>query len=102
MKEKIILFEKSTRKGKKYAAKIKNNKTHKIRTINFGAKDYQQFKDRTPLKLYSNQDHGDKQRQKNYYNRFSGTTNRGKAIALEKKKSEGYYNAKILSHEYLW
>ena len=38
----------------------------------------------------------------NYFNRHSGTKKRGKAIALEKKKSKGYYNAKILSHLYLW
>jgi len=39
---------------------------------------------------------------KNYFNRHSGTKKRGTAIALEKKKSQGYYNAKILSHVYLW
>ena len=86
MKEKIISFNEPTRKGKKYSVKIKNNKTHKIHTINFGAIGYQQFKDRTPLKLYSNLNHDDKQRQKNYYRRFSGTTNRREAIAIEKKK----------------
>ena len=38
----------------------------------------------------------------NYFNRHSGTKKRKQAIALEKKKSKGYYNAKILSHTYLW
>tara|TARA_Y100001980_G_scaffold34604_1_gene12147 strand:+ start:339 stop:461 length:123 start_codon:yes stop_codon:yes gene_type:complete len=37
-----------------------------------------------------------------YFARHSGTKSRVKAIKLEKKKSKGYYNAKILSHEYLW
>ena len=38
----------------------------------------------------------------NYFSRHSGTKKRGQAIKLEKKKSKGYYNAKILSHVYLW
>ena len=37
---------------------------------------------------------------RNYFNRHSGTPI-DKAIEKE-KKSNGYYNAKILSHEYLW
>ena len=52
--------------------------------------------------LYTNKNHGDKRRQHNYYNRHSGEPNRGKAIELEKKRSNGIYNAKILSHIYLW
>ena len=103
MKEKILKISKSKTKGKKYAAKVQNNKTHKIRTINFGALGYQQFKDRTSLKLYKKLDHGDKNRQKRYYSRFSnGIENRKKAIQYEEKKSDGLYNAKILSHIYLW
>ena len=38
----------------------------------------------------------------NYFSRHSGTKKRNEAIALEKKKSNGFYNAKILSHVYLW
>ena len=38
----------------------------------------------------------------NYFSRHSGTKNRKKAIQKEKRKSRGNYNAKILSHEYLW
>ena len=101
MKEKII----SMKKGpfpKKYTAFIKNNKTHKIHKINFGDRRYQQFKDRTKLGLYTKLNHGDRKRQENYYNRHSGVKNRKKAIEKEIKKSNGYYNAKILSHEYLW
>ena len=39
---------------------------------------------------------------RNYFNRHSGTPLRKNAIELEKRKSKGYYNPKILSHEYLW
>ena len=50
MKEKITKFEKGPG-SKKYTAYVKNKQTKKIRKIHFGAKDYPQYKDRTPLKL---------------------------------------------------
>lgn len=103
MKETIVKFSKSSNPDKKYMAYIKNNKTGKIRIIHFGASAYQQYKDRIPLKLYSNKNHGDKKRQHNYYSRHShGISNRKDAIKYEIHKSNGYYNAKILSHIYLW
>jgi hypothetical protein len=102
MREKIVEFEKSPIDGKKYRAFIKDNQTGVIRTIDFGASDYQQYKDRTPLQLYANKNHGDRKRMRNYFNRHSGTPIRHDAIEKEKNKSDGYYNAKILSHEYLW
>lgn len=102
MKERIVRFNKSTKKGKKYEAIVKNIKTGTTRKLHFGAIDYQQYKDRTPLKLYSNKNHGTRKRMQNYFNRHSGTKNRRDAIELEKQKSQGYYNPKILSHEYLW
>ena len=103
MKEKIIKIQKSKVKGKKYTAKVKNIKTGKTRKINFGALGYQQFKDRTNIKLYKKLNHSNKKRQERYYGRFSkGIKNRKKAIKYEIKKSKGYYNGKILSHIYLW
>ena len=101
MKEKIIKFEKGPR-GKKYTAYVQNKRTKKIRKIHFGASDYQHYKDRTPLKLYAHKNHNSRKRMNNYFNRHSGTKKRSVAIALEKRKSQGYYNAKILSHIYLW
>lgn len=103
MKEKIIKFEKSSNPKKKYMAYIKNIISGKIRILHFGASDYEQYKDRTPLKLYANKNHNNKKRQHNYYSRHSnGITNRKEAIDYEIKKSNGYYNPKILSHIYLW
>ena len=102
MKEKIIKFERSKIKGKKYTAIIKDKKTKKIRKLHFGASDYPQYKDRTPLKLYAYKNHNTRKRMQNYFSRHSGTKNRGQAIKKEKKKSKGYYNPKILSHIYLW
>lgn len=102
MKEKIIKFERSKIKGKKYTAFIKDKKTKKIRKLHFGALNYPQYKDRSPLKLYAYKNHNTRKRMQNYFNRHSGTKKRHEAIALEKKKSKGYYNPKILSHIYLW
>lgn len=101
MKETIIKFEKGPF-PKKYTAYIKNKKTHKIRKIHFGDKRYQQYKDRTNLKLYSKKNHNTRKRMQNYFSRHSGTKNRKKAIIKEIIKSKGLYNAKILSHKYLW
>ena len=101
MKEKILRFERGPA-GKKYTAYIKHKKTHKIRKIHFGASDYPQYRDRTPLKLYAYKNHNTRKRMQNYFSRHSGTKSRIKAIKKEKKKSQGLYNAKILSHEYLW
>ena len=101
MKETIVNFKRGPF-PKKYTAFIRNKKTHKIRRINFGDRRYQQYKDRTPLHLYNKLNHCTRKRQENYFSRMSGTKSRQLAIKKEKIKSFGYYNAKILSHEYLW
>ena len=101
MKEKIINFKKGP-VDKKYTARVRNINNHKERIIHFGHKDYQQFKDRTNVGLYTYKNHGDKKRQRNYYNRHSGEKSRKKAIEKEINKSGGYYNPKVLSHMYLW
>ena len=101
MKE-IIIEIKRGKFPKKYTAYVKNKKTKKIRKIHFGDQRYEQFKDRTKLKIYSKKNHSNKKRMQNYYKRHSGIKNRTKAIKREKNKSKKYYNAKILSHLYLW
>lgn len=103
MKEVIVKIVKSKAKNKKYAAIVRNKITGKERKINFGSSINEQYKDSTPLKLYSNLNHLDKQRRKNYFSRFSGgIKTKAAALIREKQKSEGLYNAKILSHIYLW
>lgn len=101
MKERIIKFIKGPF-PKKYTALVENKKTKKVRKIHFGDRRYPQYKDKTTLKLYAKNNHLTKKRRDNYLNRHSGTKNRKKAIEKERKKSKGFYNAKILSHEYLW
>lgn len=101
MKERIVKFEKGPGE-KKYTATVKNIKTKKTRKIHFGHKDYPQFRDSTPLKLYAKRNHGDRARMGRYFLRHSGTRKRGQAIKKEKTKSKGFYTAKILSHKFLW
>ena len=102
MKERIIKFMRGPG-DKKYTARIIHKKTRKIRHIHFGAKGYQQYKDSTPLGLYSSKNHGTKKRRDNYFSRHSGgIKNKKKALEKEIRKSKGLYNAKILSHKYLW
>ncbi len=50
---------------KKYRVRI-TFKNGKKKTVQFGHKDYQQYKDSMPLKLYSSKNHGDKDRRRRY------------------------------------
>ena len=100
MKERIEYIKKSDRPEKKYVASVKDKKGHS-RLIHFGAKDYEQYRD-SALGLYSSKNHGDSKRRKAYFLRHSGTDSKRLAIEREKRKSHGLYNAKILSHQYLW
>ena len=99
LREKIVNFKRGPF-PKKYTATIKHG--NKTRKIHFGDRRYQQYKDRTPLGLYSRKNHGERKRMQNYFSRHSGTKKRGEAIKKEILKSGGLYNAKILSHIYLW
>jgi len=101
MKEKVLKFTRGPN-HKKYTAHVRHTKTNKVRKIHFGDNRYQQYKDRTPNKLYAHKDHGTRKRMRNYFSRHSGTSSRGDAIAKERKKSDGCYTPKILSHTYLW
>ena len=78
-----IKFEKSNRKNKKYKAILPNGEA-----VHFGDVNYQQYKDSTPLKLYSNLDHNDKKRREMYYKRHS--------------KNYAKYSADYFSKKYLW
>lgn len=102
MNERIIDIEPSLWKTKKYVATVKDKNNGLVRKIHFGSILNEHYQDSTPMKLYNTLDHNDKQRRINYFKRFSGTPNKEEAINKEKKKSQGYYTAKILSHMYLW
>jgi hypothetical protein len=99
--ERIVEFKRGPGK-KKYTVVVRHNKTGKKRTLHFGHKDYQQFKDSTSLGYYSYKNHGTKKRKDAYFSRHSGTKKKGDAIRKEFNKSRGKYTPKILSHIYLW
>ena len=99
--ERILEIKKGSGK-KKYTVVVRHNKTGKKRTLHFGHKDYQQFKDSTSLGYYSYKNHGTKKRKDAYFSRHSGTKKKGDAIRKEFNKSRGKYTPKILSHIYLW
>ena len=101
MKERILKFTRGPY-PKKYTAHVRNKKTRKVRKIHFGDARYPQYRDRTPLGLYSYKNHGTRKRMQRYYSRHSGTVKRSVAINREIRKSNGLYNSKILSHKYLW
>lgn len=63
-----IKFSRSNRKGKKYKVTfIYNGEKH---TKHFGAIGYEQYKDSTGLGLYSEYDHFDTKRRKNFRNHY--------------------------------
>jgi hypothetical protein len=71
--DKLILFT-IPDNNKKYRATIFNKDLEKIKTVYFGSKKYQQYKD--ILGFYKNLDHGDKNRRMNYRKRHSKVLNK--------------------------
>lgn len=87
----MLAFKRSTRKNKKYMVLYNNNWIH------FGSTLYQQFRDQTPLKLYSHLNHSDATRRLNYLRRAKGIKNRSGELTYLDKNSPNYYSVK-----YLW
>jgi len=85
----LIGFSISHLNNKKYDAILKNKLTNKLKLVPFGQKSYEHYKDNTLLKLYSDFDHLDKERRKNYRLRHKGED--------KNKFSSGYF-----SWKYLW
>jgi len=87
---KLVNFEKSKTKNKKYDAILKNKENKKLMRVPFGDNRYEHFKDKTGLGLYSHFNHLDKSRQKNYIARHS--------VYIK----EGYFSPGYFSMKYLW
>lgn len=83
MSDKGVVFQKSDKKNKKYKAILPNGKD-----VYFGDTRYQHYKDRTPLKIYSNLDHNDLKRRELYYKRHP--------------KDYPKYSADYFAKKYLW
>ena len=82
---KLLNIAKSNRRDKKYVADVLHNGVIH-RNVHFGHPSYQQFRDATPLKLYSYLDHNDTERRRRYH--------------LRHKKNVGI--ASELSKRFLW
>ena len=85
---KLLRFEESTTKNKKYDAVIKHT-SGRIKRIPFGDKRYEQFRDSTGLGVYSHLDHGDRKRQINYLKRMENT-------------KDNLFSSSYFSANYLW
>ena len=87
-----MIFQKSTRKNKKYMVLYNGNWIH------FGdlSKPSQQYRDSTPLKLYSNLDHLDEVRKKSYLSRAKGIKDKNGNLTYQDKNSPNYYSINFL------
>ena len=83
-------IKQSTRKNKKYMVKYNN------KWIHFGDTRYEQFMDKTPLKLYSNMDHKDDTRRFNYINRAMGIKDKNGNITANNPNSANFYALRLL------
>ena len=86
----MYTFQKSTRKNKKYMVKYDN------KWIHFGDKRYDQHEDKTPLKLYKDQNHYDKNRRESYLKRAKGIKDKNGNLTYLDKTSPNYYSVKFL------
>lgn len=87
----MLEFKKSTHKNKKYMV------YHNDKWIHFGDNRYEQYFDKTPLKLYSHLNHLDKDRRKNYLTRSKGIKDKNGNLTYNDRNSPNYYSIK-----YLW
>ena len=87
----IVKFMKATNPKKKYTVLLSNGKK-----VSFGARGYEHYRDRTPLKLYSSWNHLDPVRRRAYIARHGAIKSKGRK-AVNVKFSPAY-----LSLKYLW
>jgi len=83
--------------NKKYKVMIFDKRGKKIKTVQFGDKRYTQYKDKTPLKLYSHLDHKDKKRRERYRTRHEAIKTKEGKKAYKIKYSPSWF-----SYNYLW
>lgn len=81
-------YIKSPRKGKKLRVVVDN------KSIDFGSIFHQHFKDRTGI--WSNLDHGDKERRKNYRSRARGILKKDGTPAYLDPKQPAWHSYNIL------
>lgn len=85
----LLRFERSRTKNKKYDAIIEDVKTKRTQRVPFGQIGYSQYLDSTGKKLYSRNDHKDLERRKNY-------------LARHEKTRHKKFSSSWLSATFLW
>ena len=85
-------FKKSKLKNKKYSVI-----TPKGKTVHFGDKNYEHFRDTTGLGLYSDLNHNNIKRQKSYCKRSGNIKDKKGNLTKNNKESSNYF-----SRTYLW
>jgi hypothetical protein len=94
--KKGIRFEKSKVSSKKYTAIMPDGKR-----VNFGAKNYEHYKDSVPVRLgggvWKHKNHLDKERRKNYRTRHGGVLLKDGRKAVNVKYTPAWF-----SYNFLW
>ena len=85
-----MIFQKSTRKNKKYMVYYNN------KWIHFGDSRMEHFRDSTGLNLYSHLNHLEPIRQKSYLARAKGIKNKEGKLTYLDKNSPNYYSIRFL------
>jgi len=83
-------IKKSTRKNKKYMVNYNNN------IIHFGDSHSKQYRDSTPLKLYTSSDHNDNTRRIAYIKRAIHIKNKHGDLTFNDKNYANYWAMKFL------
>tara|TARA_R100000231_G_scaffold138899_1_gene118448 strand:- start:815 stop:1099 length:285 start_codon:yes stop_codon:yes gene_type:complete len=85
-------YEKSTRPDKKLMVVV--TKDGKKKTVHFGARKMEHFKDKTGI--WKSKDHGDKDRRKNFLTRSAGIKNKSGGLTKDDPFSPNYHARRIL------
>lgn len=85
---------KSKAKNKKYSVYV--IKDDKIKLIHFGSLNHEHYRDSTPLKLYSNLDHNDKERRRRYLKRAMGIKNKDGKYTYKDINSPNWWSVHFL------
>lgn len=85
-------YEKSTRPDKKLMVVVE--KDGKKKTVHFGARNMEHFKDKTGI--FKSKDHGDKDRRKNFLTRSAGIKNKAGGLTKDDPFSPNYHARRVL------
>lgn len=85
-------YEKSTRPDKKLMVVVE--KDGKKKTVHFGARNMEHFKDKTGI--FKSKDHGDKDRRKNFLTRSAGIKNKSGGLTKDDPFSPNYHARRVL------